>query len=252
MAVELGLTPDIRWEADLDEQVDAAVGAGFASLGVFAGRAGVGAQTTLRAAGLRCHEVLALVISDDDEGTLKAAERPAAAADTMAAPWVTTVFHAPLTPTTPGLVARCAATIAEAGAGMAVEFHPFGPVTSIGAGLEVVETAGFGAGLLIDTWHFFFGDSTWTDLAEVAIDRIAYIQFDDAPHPESEDLMGETMNRRVLPGEGTFELDRFAATLLGRGFDGVVSVEVLSQQLLALPVREVAQLSYRAATGYWG
>ncbi|MBV8303324.1 MAG: sugar phosphate isomerase/epimerase, partial [Acidimicrobiia bacterium] len=90
------------------------------------------------------------------------------------------------------------------------------------------------------------------DLQKVAIDRIAYIQFDDAPHPESEDLMGETMNRRVLPGEGTFELDRFAATLLGRGFDGVVSVEVLSQELLALPVREVAQLSFRAAARYWG
>ncbi|MBV8304907.1 MAG: sugar phosphate isomerase/epimerase, partial [Acidimicrobiia bacterium] len=122
------------------------------SLGIFAAQAGEQAEKMFRARGLGCHEVLALVISDNEDATLAAAQRAAAAADVMAAPWVTTVFHAPLTATTPRLVARCAAAMGEAGARMAVEFHPFGPVTSIGDGLEVAEAAGFGAGLLIDTW----------------------------------------------------------------------------------------------------
>jgi sugar phosphate isomerase/epimerase len=251
MAVELALTPDIRWEIDLDGQVDAARDAGFTSLGIFADRAGDDARSMFRSADLRCHEVLALVITDNEEATLESAERAAAAAETMGAPWVTTIFHSPLRTTTPRLVARCAATMAEAGAGMAVEFHPFGPVTSIRDGLEVVGSAGAGAGLLIDSWHFFVGDSTWTDLEQVLVDAIAYVQFDDAPEPASEDLMSETMNHRVMPGAGTFALERFASTLLDRGFDGVVSVEVLSSELLALPVSEFARRAYRASARYW-
>jgi sugar phosphate isomerase/epimerase len=251
MAVNLALTPDIRRSLDLEGQVDAARGAGFTSLGIFADRAGEDARTTFGSAGMQCHEVLALVITDNEVATLASAERLAAAAETMAAPWVSTIFHSPLTASTPRLIARCAAAIAQAGAGMAIEFHPFGPVTSIGAGLEAVERAGNGAGLLVDTWHFFVGDSTWSDLETLPVDRIAFVQFDDAPVPASEDLMGETMDRRVMPGEGTFDLDRFASTLLERGFDGTVSVEVLSRELLAVSMPEFARRAYAATARYW-
>jgi sugar phosphate isomerase/epimerase len=251
MGIELALTPDIRREVDLACQVDAASAAGFRSLGIFAERADAAARPAFDAAGLRCHEVMALVITANEEATLASAQRVAAAAETVGASWVTTIFHSPLTSTTPALVARCAATIAEAGAGMAVEFHPFGPVTSICTGLEIVERAGSGAGLLIDSWHFFFGDSTWEDLENVPLDRVAYLQFDDAPEPESDDLMSETMNRRVLPGNGTFHLARFASAFLDRGFDGLVSVEVLSSELLAMPLPEFAKQAYRSAARYW-
>src|SRR3954471_6656066 len=228
MAVELALTPDIRRGLDPAAQVDAASAAGFRSLGIFADQADVGARATFDAAALGCHEVMALIITGNEEATVKSAQRAAVAAETMGARWVTTIFHSPLSAITPALVARCAATIAEAGAVMAVEPHPFGPVSSIPAGLEMLECAGSRAGLLIDSWHFFFGDNTWADLEQVPLDRIAYLQFDDAPKLVSADLMSETMNRRVMPGEGTFELARFVSALLDRGFDGLVSVEVLN------------------------
>jgi sugar phosphate isomerase/epimerase len=34
------------------------------------------------------------------------------------------------------------------------------------------------------------------------------------------------LHRRAIPGEGILELDPFARTLLDRGYDGIVSVEV--------------------------
>ena len=41
-----------------------------------------------------------------------------------------------------------------------------------------------------------------------------------------------------MPGDGQFELERFVSTLRNRGWDGVVSVEVLNKDLRALPVDE--------------
>jgi sugar phosphate isomerase/epimerase len=140
---------------------------------------------------------------------------------------------------------------AEVGSAMAVEFNPLGPVPSIAAGLHVVDLAGSGAGLLIDSWHFFFGPSTWEDLEAVPAEKIAYVQFDDAPDPLSDDLEAETMHRRVFPGTGTFELDRFAATLRGNGFAGYVSVEVLSADLRRLALPEFLRQAIDATGPYW-
>lgn len=81
---------------------------------------------------------------------------------------------------------------------MAVEFCPLGAVTSISAALPVVEAAGtHRAGVLVDSWHFFRGDSTWEQLARVPLDKIAYVQFSDAPPAVSESGFRETMHRRA-------------------------------------------------------
>jgi sugar phosphate isomerase/epimerase len=252
--VELAITPDGRWEADTADLIAATAGAGFGALGLGLQRADAAARDAFRAAGLRCHEVLALLVSEDEPETITAAGHLAEAAATMDADWVLTIFRSPLSAESAKTIHRCAAMFAEAGAGMAVEFSPLGPISTIQAGLEVVQVAnrdGGRAGLMIDTWHFCFGDSTWDDLARVSLEEIAYIQFDDALAPESDHLMRETMNRRALPGEGMLELDRFASTLLERGFDGIVSVEVLSAELRELPINEIASRIHATTAPYW-
>jgi len=70
--------------------------------------------------------------------------------------------------------------------------------------------------VLIDSWHFFRGGSTWEQLACIPLERIAYVQFDDAPAPAGDSAMKETMHCRVMPGDSTFELERFATTLPDR------------------------------------
>jgi len=252
MSVELGLTPDARWDISPPGLVAAAGGAGFSALGMAGRRADAACAAALAAGGLRCHELLALVVTADAEATLTRARRLAEAAAVVNAQWVLTTFAAPLSGGTRPLIKRCAAVFAEAGSGMAVEFSPLGPVTSITAGLAVVEAAGAGrASVMIDTWHFFRGDSTWEQLERVPLDRIAYVQFCDAPPPVSENGIHETMQRRVMPGDGAFELDRFASTLLDRGWAGLVSVEVLSAELRELPVPEFARRAYQSTARYW-
>jgi sugar phosphate isomerase/epimerase len=254
MSVQLAITPDHRWGFATADLVSAASEAGFAAVGISADCVDAAAADTYAAAGLRCHEILALLFSDDETATMTAAERLADAAEVMGAQWVLTVFATPLTTKTTKALRRCAAVFADAGAGMAVEFSPLGPISSIPQGMEAVAAVNRGggrAGLVIDTWHYFFGDSTWEDLAEVPLNDIAYVQFADALAPESENLARETMHRRALPGEGVLELDRFATMLIERGWEGTASVEVLSADLRVLPAHELVRRIRDTTAPFW-
>jgi sugar phosphate isomerase/epimerase len=249
----LALTPDGRWTASIQEVIAATAGAGFKALGIRLDQASVEAAQRFAEAGLYCHELLALLVTDDEDQVLAAAQVAAEAAATMGAPFVLTVFGAPLTDQTAAIIARAAAVMDESGVKMAVEFSPLGPISTLGAALEVVEAAGLSrAGVMIDSWHFCNGESSWADLEAVPLERIAYVQFADALAPISERRGSETMNRRALPGEGVLELDRFVEILARRGFTGTVSIEVLSEELRTIPIAEFAKRAHRSAAHYWG
>jgi sugar phosphate isomerase/epimerase len=250
--VELALTPDGSWDLGPSEVVDAASDAGFSAVGAFPPWATAEVAAHLHATGMRCHELVALRFGDDPDDALAQARDLAASAEILAAPWVLGVFLAPIAPAVRAVLPRVAATLGEVGAGLAIEFVPMGPVATIGDALEVVELAGPAhAGVLVDTWHFFVGDSTWDDLEALPLDRLAYVQFDDALSPDPAHLMRATMRHRRLPGDGAFALERFATTLLQREWDGVVSVEVLSDELRSLPVPEFARRAFDATARYW-
>jgi sugar phosphate isomerase/epimerase len=254
VTVALAITPDGRWDVGTAELIAATAAAGFDALGIIAERAGADAAAAYRAAGLGCHELLALLLGDDESEALRAAERLADAAAAMGATWVLTAFLAPLSPRTETIIERCASTFAAAGAGMAVEVSPVGPVSTIPQALEIVRVANRGggrAGLLIDSWHFCVGGSTWEDLALVPLDTIAYVQFADALAPASDSLRRETLHRRALPGEGVLELGRFASTLLDRGWEGTVSAEVLSSELRTRPITDIVRRIHDTIAPYW-
>ncbi len=252
--MQLAITPDHRWRFATAELVSAASAAGFAALGINADRVDADATLAYTAAGLRCHEVMALVFDDDATATTARAEQLAKAAEIISAEWVLAVFATPVTARARTALQSCATLFAAAGAGMAVEFSPLRPISTIRMGQEVVRAAngaGARAGLTIDSWHFCVGDGSWRDLAEVPLDDIAYVQFADAQAPVSDRLARETMHRRALPGEGVLELDRFATTLLDSGWDGTVSVEVLSAELRQLPVDVVVRRIRDATAPFW-
>jgi sugar phosphate isomerase/epimerase len=252
MTVELGLTPDGRWDIDVAGLAAAASAAGFSALGLRADLAGPEARTELAGAGLRCHELLALVVGEDAPGTIENAERLARAAAEVGAEWVLSVYLTGVSDRTTKLVERCAAILAEAGTALAVEFSPLGPVATLRDALDLVAAAGAGrAGVIIDSWHFCTGTERWDALARVPLELVAYVQFADASAPTSDNAMRESMHGRAFPGEGVLELDRFASTLLDRGFDGLVSVEVLSRELRALPVPEFARRAHDTTAPYW-
>ncbi len=249
--MQLALTPDGRWDFATADLVSAASAAGFAAVGVNADRVDDAAVEAYTAAGVRCHELLALVVSDDESATMASAELLADRAQTIGAEWVLTVFTAAV-PTQ--RIQRCAKLFDGVGAGMAVEYTPLGAIPSIADGMEAVRAASRGgrAGLMIDSWHFGFSDNTWEDLAAVPVDDIAYLQFTDALEPEYRDRMiRESLHRRAVPGEGVLDLDRFATTLREMGYDGIISVEVLAAELRELPVDVLVGRLYATTAPYW-
>jgi sugar phosphate isomerase/epimerase len=85
----------------------------------------------------------------------------------------------------------------------------------------------------------------------VPLDDVAYVQFTDALQPLSDNLVRETLHRRASPGEGILQLDRFAKTLLDRGWEGTVSVEVLTAELRELPVDALVRRLHDTTARFW-
>jgi len=249
--VQLALTPDGKWGFATAELVSAASAAGFTAVGINADRVDAAAVQVYAANGVHCHELLAFIVGDDEAAMVASAERLADRAQTIGAEWVLTVFteKVPL-----ARIERCAKMFDGAGAGIAVEYTPLGAIPTIGDGMEYVRAASRSgrAGLMIDSWHFGFSENTWEDLVAAPLDDIAYLQFTDALEPEYRDRMiRESLHRRALPGDGILELHRFADAFLDRGWDGTVSVEVLSAELRELPIDMLVRRLYATTARYW-
>lgn len=121
-----------------------------------------------------------------------------------------------------------------------LEFLPWAGIADLETAWRIVEGADRpNGGLLVDSWHLFRSGSTLDQLARIPGERILYVQIDDAPAKAEDDLAEETQHRRLLPGDGDFDLVGLIRTLDDIGCSAPVGVEVFSDQLNALPIAEV-------------
>jgi sugar phosphate isomerase/epimerase len=136
--------------------------------------------------------------------------------------------------------------------GLAVEFSPLTRVRTMADAHELLAAAwdDTRTGVIVDTWHFFRGDNSWADLERFPVGELAFVQFSDGL-PAGKNSGHDTLHRRALPGDGEFDLDRFSTCLRAKGFQGPVSVEVLSEELRELPVREFARRTMETSLPYW-
>ncbi|HVM63663.1 MAG TPA: sugar phosphate isomerase/epimerase [Acidimicrobiales bacterium] len=251
-------------DARLPEQVQAAAVAGYTLFGpdLFSvlqleaqGTPVEELAAMIERAGMRCFEIAALAIYDDRDMTLQGARELARIAGILRPEWVMANGFADLgAPATAALVDECVAMLAPTGAGLGWEFLPFTPMCSIAATLEFVRRtrdAGARAGVIVDTWHVFRGPDGLDGLAQLPLDDIAYVQFDDALPAVGEDPMEETLHRRAMPGSGEFPLAEFCARVTACGYQGPVSVEVLNADWRDRPIAGFVTATYEAARRFW-
>ena len=151
-----------------------------------------------------------------------------------------------------GIARNCIAAMGPHPLRLAVEFFPYGPIATLEQGLELCALIGWdNCGLLIDSWHFFHSGEPWGLLKSLDRAQIALVHADDAAPPVSEDLAEESRFRRVPLGEGCLAISSFAAVLRDLAYDGVVSLEVLSSSLRALPAVEVARRLRASVADCW-
>lgn len=264
--MKLGLTPGcgepIETVADLDRYLGLLAANNFSAVSLSSkeiepvaadGDRGLAVVAAMLANhGLQCSDVLSLGIRSQARDELDSARALAHVANGLGAEMIhTTCFTMPTDPVLER-IDRMADVVAEAGIKLALEFVPGVAVDSIPKAIEILNRIGRARmGIVIDTWHFFRGSSTWTDLETVDPADVILVQFNDAPPAISEDIMSESMNRRTWPGQGEFDLKRFADTLTKRGWNGVVAVEVLADDVRQLDAATYIRMAAETSRLYW-
>lgn len=87
----------------------------------------------------------------------------------------------------------------------------------------VEETAKDNLGIVLDTFHFFIGNSGLRSLETIDLEKLFVVHINDCENlPKS----GLKDSHRLFPGDGIIPLDEILQVLNGRGYAGVVSVEI--------------------------
>jgi sugar phosphate isomerase/epimerase len=248
-------------EPDLAGQVEAAAGAGFGLFGpdVFsldaltaAGGRVEDLAATLADHRMRCFEISGIEISDEDT-TIANARHLTGLVEILGPEWILTNFVVEIDTESLDRFDRVCTILADAGCRPAIEYLPFTPARSIETTKRIVDHVGTDrAKILFDTWHHFRGPDTWTELEAAPLDLVAYVQFDDAYPMVSDDLVQETISNRAFPGEGEFDLARYCDIMRAKGFDGVVSVEILNDGWRANPdLADFARRAFTTSASFW-
>jgi len=104
------------------------------------------------------------------------------------------------------------------------------------------------AGLVIDAWHVFRASTPLSEVDDVlAPSHIFGVELNDAAPEVVGTLFEDTVDRRLLCGEGCFDLAGLITLLRGKGFDGPWGVEILSSSFRRLPVLQGLELAADSA-----
>ena len=184
-------------------------------------------------------------------GSGKAEERNVlAAAEAIGCPAVTAVHlgegEVPLEEAVEAF-ARFCDHAAEHGLEACLEFLPWTGIPDLATARRIVETAGRPNGrIVIDSWHLHRGPTPVDELVRLPAGLIGCIQLSDAAPEPAKMLIDETMHARRVPGTGAIDLAGIVRALDAAGNEKPLGVEVISDELNALPVAEVAATTFRA------
>ena len=141
-----------------------------------------------------------------------------------------------------------AAQATDHGTRVAIETMPFSIIATVPMGAQIIAAAGHpAAGLLVDAWHVFrAGTSLGALRGSLAPEMIFGVELDDAGPAVVGSLFEDTVNHRLLCGDGVFDLGGLVALLRDLEFDGPWGVEILSTSFRALPVRDALEMASKS------
>jgi sugar phosphate isomerase/epimerase len=151
-----------------------------------------------------------------------------------------------------GLVAplrELADQAAARGTRVAIEPMPFSAIASISMAAQIVRAAAHpAAGLIIDAWHVFRAGTSLDELRAALTPAMIFgVELNDAAQTVVGTLFEDTVDHRLLCGEGSFDLRDLVALLRDKGFDGPWGVEILSSSFRRLPVSQAVKLAAESA-----
>ena len=143
----------------------------------------------------------------------------------------------------------CADAANHTAAKVVYEFMPFDVnVNTLRDALTLVQDAdALNGGLAIDTWHMGKLGISPDDLRAVPPEYLSWVELSDGRRENMDDLVEETVNHRLLPGEGEFDIPAYLEACRELGYAGPWGVEVLSAELRSLPIEEEFKRAYETA-----
>lgn len=115
---------------------------------------------------------------------------------------------------------------------------------------EIVErTDRANIGLVIDTFHFYAGNSTFEAIETLDPEKLFIFHINDAENLPKEDL---TDAHRLYPGEGILPIAEMKAAFDRIGYDRMVSIEIFRPEYWGHDPFEVAEKARRATIGVLG
>ena len=231
------LAPDIFWLRALHEE-----GVSLARL-----------RRALDARGLACMEIAGLAIGEEAE-TRSELEETLRYAQALDAEFMNVRVIAASGNTAMEQLCRCEDALEKVGTRIALEFSRGTQTPGIAETRAFMESAGSrDAGVTLDTWHFFLARDgpDWEALNALPVSELANVQLSDGVPFGDRTYFEATMNERLLPGEGGFELARVAKLLHDKKFDGAVVVEILSARLRETPLDSFAKHAAQTSRLWW-
>jgi len=148
-----------------------------------------------------------------------------------------------------GALRELATQAVERGTRIAIETMPFSVIETVPMGAEIVSAAAHpGVGLLIDAWHVFRAGTSLDELTTVLTPGMVFgAELDDAAADRVGSMFEDTVNHRLLCGEGSFDLKGLIGVLRHNGFDGPWGVEILSRSFRRIPVGQAVKLAADSA-----
>ena len=134
--------------------------------------------------------------------------------------------------------AEALAPVCEGAAGcgllVSLEFLPWTDVPDPATALAIAERTGHAnAGVMVDSWHLFRGIGDMAALRALPGDRVVGVQLSDAPARATAVPTVETLEARLVPGEGDIDLPALVRALDAIGSSAPLGVEVYSSRLAA-------------------
>lgn len=122
-----------------------------------------------------------------------------------------------------------------------VEFTPWSGIPNAAVALDLVERTGCAnATVLVDSWHWFRGGADLEMLRRIPGQRIGSVQLNDAPRLARDDVIVETMQHRLMPGDGAIPLTEVIRVLDEVGSTAPIGVEVFNASHGDRPAEAVA------------
>lgn len=108
-------------------------------------------------------------------------------------------------------------------------------------------TRGSGArngGIMLDNLHMVRSGTSNADIAtKLSPDDIIGVELNDGALARPADFMDSVINRRLLPGDGEFDIAGFLQAVWSLGYEGPIGVEVMNEYFRKWPLADMAEVS---------